>query len=246
MSLPVVLINGWAMPEAVIDPLSSLLRASCSLTVIALPDRSWPDGGDDSLASLVAHVHRQMPDSPFLLAGWSYGGSLATVYARTYPQQVKGLVTLATNPCFVASEHWHCAMAAATFADFVQGMQQQPEKTLKQFASLCRLHGDNSRQQARRLYQAFIADGLNSAGLLSVLKRLGPLNLCPYLQSLRCPSRHIFARQDALVPSAAARAPLLQSGERAALVREGSHCFFLDNPAQAAEDILQFKAQLVR
>ena len=64
-------------------------------TAPAIPDFTL-DAVSDQLAS-------QLPANCVLM-GWSLGGMLAMHLAARYPQQVKGVITLATNAKFVATD----------------------------------------------------------------------------------------------------------------------------------------------
>ena len=69
-----------------------------------------------------------------VLVGWSLGGQLATILAdeisKEY-QQNKILITLGSNPCFVANEKWQTAMDQPTFQAFKQSFKTDAVATLK-------------------------------------------------------------------------------------------------------------------
>ena len=136
MSFPLVLINGWAMPESVLEPLLSSL-GNIELTVINLSDIPLTKPDDLTLGALVSSLNSLLPEKQFVLAGWSYGGTLACAYATVFPKKVKALLTLATNPCFVMRPDWQAGMARTVFSDFLTSFKKDPEKTLRQFSTLC-------------------------------------------------------------------------------------------------------------
>lgn len=71
-----------------------------------------------------------------MICGWSLGGQLATILVDQIEQQYteqKILITLGSNPCFVANEEWPMAMDQPTFLQFKQSFEQDAISTLKKF-----------------------------------------------------------------------------------------------------------------
>ena len=91
MKQRIVLIAGWGMPSAVIQPLADKLSDIYTVNVVSLPgfhehgltvDRvSWA-AMIDALSNLLAG------DSVFLV-GWSMGGQLATLFAAMHPVRLR-------------------------------------------------------------------------------------------------------------------------------------------------------------
>ena len=67
-----------------------------------------------------------------VICGWSLGGQLATILVDQIEQQYteqKILITLGSNPCFVANEEWPMAMDQPTFLQFKQSFEQDAIST---------------------------------------------------------------------------------------------------------------------
>ena len=74
-----------------------------------------------------------------VIIGWSLGGQLASLLVDEIEQhyaEQKILITLASNPCFVANDTWQTAMPPQTFQVFKQSFEQDAVATLKKFASV--------------------------------------------------------------------------------------------------------------
>jgi pimeloyl-[acyl-carrier protein] methyl ester esterase len=83
------------------------------------------------------------------LVGWSLGGHLATLYAAMHPQQVQGVLTMASNPCFVQKNDWPDAMPKKVFSGFLEGINNASVQTLKHFVMLCSQGGAQQRETVR-------------------------------------------------------------------------------------------------
>lgn len=233
MSCPIVLISGWAMPAATMATLADALQARqhpvLSLQLPGLRPASDPVIQDwDELTDWLDHL---LPAEPVVLIGWSLGGMLGAYYASRYPDKVLAVVNLAANACFVSSEHWPTGVEPAVLERFSRGIAHTPAKTLQQFALLCSAGSPSPKAQARYvqtlLAQYDIDDPAILHGLLSIL---GHSDLRSALGAIRCPVTHLFARDDALVPVAAAAIVQQQLPHHQVQVVAGGHGFFMDDP----------------
>ena len=71
-----------------------------------------------------------------VIIGWSLGGQLASLLVDEIEQhyaEQKILITIASNPCFVANDTWQTAMPQQTFQVFKQSFEQDAVATLKKF-----------------------------------------------------------------------------------------------------------------
>jgi len=241
MSYPIILISGWAMPAAVMEPLSQALQADHPVSIVQLPGLTG-ESTSYSQETLLAWLDQQLPAQPAILMGWSLGGVLAINYASRFPNKIIAVVNMAANACFVANEHWPEAMAPELFARFCQGLSDDHARTLQQFSLLCSAGSTNPRAQARALQQAIVRCQPEPEVLLNLLTILGESDLCTALANIRCPISHLFARDDALVPVAAAAAFRQQFPTHRAQAVVGGHSFFLDDPALVRHELDQLLA----
>ena len=239
MSQPsVVLISGWAMPAMAMETLAAALDADHRrVSVVQLPGLVDEPASNYTWDALLDYLDQHLFEKPVVLVGWSLGGVLASLYASRYPEHVSGVVTLATNACFIRQDHWPAAMEPAMFAGFQAGMQDSGESTLQQFAMLCSAGSDDRKARARELQALISETELAPRVLQSLLGLLGESDLCSVLADIRCPVIHILGENDALVPAAAAE----QLGERYPRHRvhllKGGHCFFMDDPSMVVREI---------
>ncbi|MEN0108980.1 MAG: alpha/beta fold hydrolase [Pseudomonas sp.] len=227
-----VLLPGWGLGNAPLEPLAAALRGldeRLQVQIDALPAMESSDPAD-----WLDELDARLPADCWL-GGWSLGGMLAAELAARRGDRCCGLITLASNCNFVASSLWPDAMPAADFAAFLQGCEQNPVATLKRFGLLCAQGAQDSRPLARQL-----AAGA-TAGDLYGLHVLAALDTRAALQAFAGPQLHLFAGEDALVPAEAAGAVLALLGDvEVGLIEGVSHAFVLERPHEVAAAIQGF------
>ncbi|WNW12197.1 alpha/beta fold hydrolase [Pseudomonas sp. DTU_2021_1001937_2_SI_NGA_ILE_001] len=231
-----VLLPGWGLGVSPLEPLAAALRGldeRLTVEIEPLPQpgtadlRQWLDELDDSLPA------------DAWLGGWSLGGMLAAELAARRGEGCCGLLTLASNACFVPHGAWPHAMAAEDFVAFLAGCEQDPELTLRRFSLLCSQGSADPRGLSRQLKAG--APHASPEALLDGLRVLQALDTREALQSYRGPQLHLFAGHDALVPAEAASDLLaLLPDVEVGLIEQASHAFILENPHGVAAAIRAF------
>ena len=244
MSLPIVLISGWGMPATALEPLAQKLDGDGRVSVIQLPGLVNEPGAQYSWQDLLRYIDLHLLETPVVLVGWSMGGILGALYASQNPDKVAGLVTLATNPCFVRTGDWSEGMLPATFSSFYEGMQDDPNNTLQQFAMLCSMGNTNQKALMQQM-GALAKDVDQDIELLkSLLKLLGDSNVCSQYSDLRCPVIHCFGHHDTLVPVDVSERIAKSYPSHAVNVFNGGHAFFLDNDTGITGEVAELISRL--
>lgn len=231
-----ILLPGWGLGTAPLEPLAAALRGldprlHVEIEPLPLLDSSDPADWLDELDANLAQ------DS--WLGGWSLGGMLAAELAARRGERCSGLLCLASNPRFVVEASWPAAMSAETFNAFRQGCATDASATLKRFALLCAQGASDARGLSRLLLGA--APLAQSETLLAGLDVLAALDTRAALQAFVGPQLHLFAGQDALVPGSAAQALLeLLPDVEIGLIDSASHAFVLERPHEIAAAIQAF------
>lgn len=193
MKQRILLITGWGGGEQLLNPLKQSLeqrgyRVELSNIFNALDE--------EQLAQFV-----QRAAQFDVIAGWSLGGELAIVLAHeVFKQtgQAKTLITMASNPCFVATDHWQHAMSVDDFTQFRQSFNTDPVATLKRFGLLVTKGVTTAKSDFNRMQALLSAQPMSL--LRQGLEMLQQLNLVNILKNYTGHQLHIFADQDALVP----------------------------------------------
>lgn len=202
---PLVLIAGWGHRASVWQDLAVIAEPWFDVRLLDLPGygaASQAAGHQYNEAQVIEELAGDIP-AQSLVCGWSLGGMLATKLAAQYPERVQALVTLCSNPVFVARDDWPAAMPADTFANFSQQVGADAAATLQHFQSLAALGSRSSRQDLRRLRE-LLADSPtpSNAALVTSLGWLEELDARAAVAELRQPQLHLLGREDTLVPVA--------------------------------------------
>lgn len=231
-----ILLPGWGLGISPMEPLAAALQGldeHLKVEIEPLPELASSDPRD-----WLDELDERIPQDVWL-GGWSLGGMLASELAARRGERCCGLLTLASNPAFVAHEQWPNAMPAETFDGFLAGCRDDARTTLKRFSLLCAQGAQDSRGLSRLLLGG--APNVAHATLMAGLELLAQMDTRGALQGFRGPQLHLFAGQDALVPAEAAGAlfallPDIEIG----LIEQASHAFLLEDPHGLAGAIQAF------
>ena len=236
-----ILLPGWGLGVSPLEPLAAALHGlneHLGVQVEPLPALASSD-----LDEWLDELDASLPDDAWL-GGWSLGGMLASELAARRGERCCGLLTLASNPCFVARDSWPNAMPGATFEAFLAGCHADAPVTLKRFGLLCAKGAADPRGLARLLTSA--APQTPSDVLMSGLELLAQLDTRDALVAYRGPQLHLFAGLDELVPAEAASDLLsLLPDVEIGLIEQAGHAFLLEDPHGVAGAIQAFLHECV-
>ncbi|MDY0206605.1 MAG: transporter [Pseudomonas sp.] len=235
MSKQIVLLPGWGLGVVPMQALAAELNValpSFTVQIQALPDMT----GKDAM-TVIQQLDQQLPNDCWLL-GWSLGGMLATALAAQRQSACAGVISYASNACFVAREHWPLAMPVDTFTEFRALCSNDPAAGLKRFALLCSQGAEQARQLSRQLQALVQVDEL--AGVLAGLDVLAELDNRSAIRTFAGPQLHLFAEADALVPVAAAALLPELNPQATVEVLGQSHASVVAEPQMLAQRIVAF------
>ncbi len=230
-----ILLPGWGLGNGALAPLVAALRGLAEPVQVRI--EALPEPGSIQLSDWLDALDERLPDGVWL-GGWSLGGMLAAELAARRGERCHGLLTLASNSCFVARADWPDAMPAETFEAFLAACEADPKTLLKRFASLCAQGAADPRGLSRRLA---VAEPTSTQTLVEGLHVLAELDTRAALQAFAGPQLHLFAGNDSLVPVGAVSAlrELLPEAE-IGLVEQTSHAFMLEDSQRVAGAIQAF------
>ena len=238
-ALPLVLIHGWGHNSRVWQPLLDTLDKPRDYWLVDLPGfYGEPAAHTPSWQALLDQLQQQLPKA-YLLLGWSLGGNLAAQLAARSPA-VNGLLTLACNPCFVASEAWPQAMAPLVFEQFCEQFAEAPEATRQRFLAL-QLQGEPARKSLAQQLKPLLPAEVAPAHWLTALHWLAELDHRALLAALTIPQQHLFGAQDALVPAA-----VVAHLPNARVLAGAGHLLPLSQIPAIGEALIQLDAQVAQ
>ena len=202
---PLVLLHGWGIDSRVWCDVVPRLQKQFAVYTLDMPGYgvyadTVVDDFDVAVSVLAAGLEDYF-DQPFALCGWSLGGSVAMHLASCLPEKISALITIASNPQFVASMEWPSAVEPGQFQQFVAAAESDPSQLLKRF-SLLQTRGSESARRDSRYLQALQGDAgdLNTGVLLQGLQWLQQSSGLDAFKLLPMPVLHQYGTCDALVP----------------------------------------------
>lgn len=236
-----ILLPGWGLGVSPLEPLAAALHGLNEHLRVQI--EPLPALGSSDLGEWLDELDATLPDNAWL-GGWSLGGMLASELAARRGERCCGLLTLASNPCFVAHDGWPNAMPGETFDAFLAGCHADSQVTLKRFGLLCAKGAADPRGLARLLVSG--APNTPSNVLMSGLELLAQLDTREALMGYRGPQLHLFAGLDELVPAEAASDLLsLLPDVQIGLIEQAGHAFLLEDPHGVAGAIQAFLHECV-
>lgn len=231
-----ILLPGWGLGVSPLEPLAAALQGLDEHLRVEIEPLPELESGD--LSEWLDELDSTLAENTWL-GGWSLGGMLACELAARRGERCCGLLTLASNPGFVAHAEWSSAMPEETFDAFLAGCNADPRLTLKRFSLLCAQGAADPRGLSRLLLAG--APGTPATILMAGLEVLAQLDTRDALQAFRGPQLHLFAGLDGLVPAEAAGALLaLLPDVEVGLIEQASHAFLLEDPHGVAGAIQAF------
>ncbi|WP_448761788.1 hydrolase [Acinetobacter tandoii] len=243
MNASILLITGWGGGTQLLEPLQHKLQQQGYIVELINIFNAFD-------AETLQH-HVELARRFDVIIGWSLGGQLATLLVQQLEQQFseqKILISLASNPCFVAQPNWSTAMPQETFKQFKQSFQQDAVATLKRFGFLVCQGADSAKKDFIQMQKLIKPQSVSL--LEQGLVLLEQLNLSETLAHYTGQQLHVFAQQDALVPCEIIpnMQQLLAGKAKIVAIEQVSHgfpCFEVEQTVQIIQDFLKQPLQAV-
>lgn len=243
MNASILLITGWGGGTQLLEPLQhKLQQQGHHVELINI---------FNALDADILQQHVELAHRFDVIMGWSLGGQLATLLTQQLQQQYaeqKTLITLASNPCFVAQPNWSTAMPQETFKQFKLSFQQDAVATLKRFGFLVCQGADSAKKDFIQMQKLIKPQPISL--LEQGLVLLEQLNLTKTLAHYTGRQLHVFAQHDALVPCEIIQnmQQLLTENVKVVSIEHASHGFphfHVEQTMQIIEDFLKQPLQAV-
>ena len=237
MKQRILLITGWGGGTQLLHALQQQLQQTHEVELINI---------FNAFDSEILQQQVELARAFDVIIGWSLGGQLATLLVdqiEQYDAERKVLITLASNPCFVANALWQTAMPLATFQSFQQSFNDDAVATLKRFGYMVCQGVATSKADFVNLQSLIQPQQLNR--LQQGLVLLQQLNVTDILKNYQGKQYHIFAEQDVLVSHQVVH-NIQQFAAKFIKVEliEGSHGFPIFNFETLTRKICQYLAEI--
>ncbi len=237
-----VLIHGWGMNSAVWQPVMPLLTSHFTVHCCDLPgygESTLPSAS--SLTEIAKQVYQSAPVEQAAWLGWSLGGLIATDIALKAPERVSHLITVASSPCFAASENWK-GIKPAVLQAFMAQLELDFQPTIERFMALQAMGSPSARQDIKQVKQAVLAKPQPQLAALQIgLQLLAEQDLRPQLGAICQPWLRLYGRLDGLVPvKTCTEMERLAPQSQVVVFEQASHAPFISHPEQFIDPLLAF------
>lgn len=238
---PIVLIHGWAMHTGIWRGFAKQLAKHYQVTCIDLPGHGRSEKLSAFTLENISHQLGKILPSRCSLIGWSLGGTVALDLAHRFPEKIKHLVMIGSNPRFVKTTTW-AGIPSETLYKFAANLNTDCHATLERFLSL-QVHGlEDGKILLKELKTALHAcEPPQQDVLKGGLAILEQQDLRSQLARLQCPVQVILGTHDTLVPVAVAE-QLQGLNPRLTLniIERAAHVPFLSHPTQLIKMLRDF------
>jgi len=134
-----LLLHGWASSSQIWSGITESLAEHFCIYMLDLPGHGFNADIQcatvDQFCESFHHDVAPLLPAEYFLLGWSLGGTLASLLA-SQTSRVKALITVASNPVFIAKEQWVEGMSLAVFSQFQQDFHVNAQSALQRFVML--------------------------------------------------------------------------------------------------------------
>lgn len=233
MAKELIVLPGWGIAATALENLVAELQQALPELKIQL--QTLPQMTGLTVDAVLEQLDQQLPQDCWLV-GWSLGGMLATGLAARRQSGCPGVISYASNACFVARPSWSQAMPAATFSEFYHLCSNDLEAGLKRFALLC----SQGAEQPRHLSRMLPAQVMQTDDALAGLNCLANLDNRSAIRDFTGPQLHLLGTVDALVPSSVATDLLALNSQAQVGLLGQSHASVVAQPQLLAQRIASF------
>ena len=240
-----VLLHGWGLNAEVWQSIVPRLSAQFRLHLIDLPGYGRSQGF--TAMTLDEMAEQLLPSLPprAIVLGWSLGGLVATQLALTAPERVRALITVASSPCFTASDEWP-GIKSETLHGFQRQLSNDFQRTVERFLALQTLGTESARADARQLKEVVLSQPIPSVEVLEGgLEILREVDLCSALPGISQPFLRIYGSLDGLVPRRIAQ--LLDQAlpfSPSVVIEKAAHAPFISHSDAFTQHIMRFSDEL--
>lgn len=231
---PIMMLHGWAMHTGIWRDFAQLLAIEYQVICLDLPGHGLSASITPyTLESVVDAIYTQLPEQNCIIVGWSLGGNIALRLAQKYPQRIKSLVLITSNPKFTQLESWP-GVDPRLLQAFAHNLQTNRIQTLLRFMSLQVQGNPEARAILKQIKIAIHADiATDSKALDAGLNILQTIDQRVAIKHLTMPILMIFGELDTLVPvSVAKQCQLLSTRIESRVIDAAGHIPFISEQQQ--------------
>ena len=232
-----IFLHGWGVNNQIMNGLAASVKGLNEVVVPCLYKTARDAGSNKTEALAEALQEKTMNDA--IVFAWSFGGLVATLLANK-TKKIKGIVFIASPPCFVNKAGWNYVLEASAIKKLKQQLAVDTQRTLNNFAGLI-THGEPEQKKMIRNLHKDISNKNNATTLSAWLDEFLEQDLRPIFSKINFPVLFLFAENDALVNVKVEKdLKALAPSASYAVIKNCGHAPFLSQPIMSAKIINKF------
>ena len=232
--LPLVFIHGWGLNSGVWQPCVEELQKQFQVITVDLPGFGLNVTYQISPYTLenIAASIADIIEEPAVVIGWSLGGMIATELACNHPNKIKGLITIASTPCFVEQDNWP-GIKPDVLALFHRQLEEDTQKTINNFLKIQAMGSPHLRQDIKQLRDLIMQYPMPDKQTLDLsLQFLEREDQREKLKDVTQPFLRMYGKLDGLVPKTVIdKVSVLASNSEVIVFDKASHAPFISELA---------------
>lgn len=207
-------IPGWGFSSSIFNSLNS--------NHLAITGLDYIDAAIINLEYITKHLADSIPDHSVIL-GWSFGGLIAIKLASLYPNKVKKLILISSQPKLLSDEDW-LGIEANNADRFSNEFNENTENQIEHFIKL--VNFPNRNIDTKKILKDYFLQH-NKEKLLKWLHLLFNADLRQDYQSLTMNILHIINKEDAVIKQNDIQLKSLNSNTKTITINKSGHAGFL-------------------
>ncbi|NOQ15567.1 MAG: alpha/beta fold hydrolase [Methyloprofundus sp.] len=241
----VVMLHGWAMHSGVWREFAQEIAKNNQVTCIDLPGHGRSKACSSAeLNDWTAEVVDVLPAESCHFIAWSLGGNIALDIAKKFPNRVKSMTLIASNPHFMKTQTWF-GVSERVLEEFEKNLNSNIDATLFRFLTL-QVQGMSGiklyLKKIKSVMQEFAAPNIQV--LKNGLSLLRCSDLRGAVQSISCPAQLILGSLDTLVPAdISSDCKTLRPALECHIIEGAGHIPFITHTKETLEVVQNFIEQ---
>ncbi|BAH82976.1 pimeloyl-ACP methyl ester esterase BioH [Candidatus Ishikawella capsulata] len=240
-TINLVLLHGWGLNAKIWDTILSWLNPYFRVYLIDLPGFGYNQRYEATLLREMSQfLVPIIPEDSFVL-GWSLGGLVASYLAITQPHKIKGLITVASSPCFIKKVHWP-GIKMQTLIEIKKQLNKNFYRTLERFFILQTIGSQTAIKDIHTFNKVILSCSIpRLSALENSLNILCNTDLRNALLQVSCPFLRIYGALDGLVPRSISRLlDEMYPNSKSIIMQKAAHAPFLSHPTLFCQHIINF------
>ncbi|XRX42657.1 MAG: pimeloyl-ACP methyl ester esterase BioH [Buchnera aphidicola (Eriosoma harunire)] len=194
-----ILLHGWVLNSKIWYPIINILKEKCTLYLIDLPGYGKNYKYQYiNFKDIIYSIYTNIPKNSILM-GWSLGGLIAQKIIFDYPDDILGIITVSSSPCFLKKKNWP-GVTEHLFKKYYHDIKKNYFNTIKNFLVIHTKLG-NSKDTINNLIDMMMLDSKpDELALKYGLDLLIYTDLRNQLIKSNLPFLRIYGKLDNIVP----------------------------------------------